>query len=322
MSKHSKQIDEFYATSLETARWLISELGSRFELRGKTALEPCVGGFVFPTCASELNWTTNDINVWTDQVPDTQCDFLKSDFGRFDFVITNPPFGSGNKLAFDFLKKSAELTDVIAMVVPSSMGELTPRLHRLMPLDFDLVFAEKCPSQLFNLPDGTRRSVRTHGVIWERTPGFKRNLPKKAVLDTRTPFLEFCKDGEFAVRVYGDGLGDTRPWDNNCSGSWARFNCRNRKQIVALKLMMSFPWRYFVGSSGGGRAPWEKSPGVIPTVSTSKLIHYVNCLAVLEGRLDPLEGVDYDEFLRTYTDQILKGLVVPVGEVVQSSVFK
>ena len=311
VSKHSKQIDEFYATSPETVQWLIAELQSRYDLENKTALEPCVGGFVFPVNAPQLIWTTNDLNAWTDHAPDTIGDFLEAKFDRFDFIITNPPFGAGNKLAFDFLRKSAELADVIAMVVPSSMGKLTSRLHNLMPLDFELVFAETCPSQMFDLPDGSRRPVRTHGVIWEKVPNHKRVPPKKSILDDRTTLLEFCEDGQFAVRVYGDGIGDTRPWDESCSGSWARFNCGKKKQIVTLKLLMSFPWRYAVGSSGGKRAPWENSPAVIPTVSLSKLVHHTNCLAVLEGRLDPLEGVDYEGFLSTYKDQMLKGLRAP-----------
>ena len=312
MSKHSKQIDEFYATSPETAQWLIAELQSRYNLETKTALEPCVGGFVFPKNAPQLTWTTNDLNAWTDRAPDTLGDFLETEFEKFDFVITNPPFGVGNKLAFDFLRKSAELSDVVAMVVPSSMGKLTPRLHNLMPLEFELVFAEKCPSQLFNLPDGSQRPVRTHGVIWERKPNHKRKPPVKPTLDTRTPFFEYCDEGDFAVRVYGDGIGDLRPWDETCGGTWLRFRFHRNKQCVGMKLIMSYPWRTVYGGSGKGRAPWDGSPGVVPATSAAKLLHHTNCLAVLEGRLEPLEGVDYEEFLTQYQEQMLKGLVVPV----------
>ena len=187
VSKHSNKIDEFYATSPATANWLLAELAKLRPLAG-TALEPCVGGFVFPDCAPELIWTTNDLNQWTDRVPDNQSDFLEADFERYDFVITNPPFGPNNKLALAFLQKAATLTDTIAMIVPSSMGGLTARIHNALPKDFKLAFSKQCPDQWFDLPDGTKRPVRTHGIIWLREDGYKRPAPKKPKLDARTPF--------------------------------------------------------------------------------------------------------------------------------------
>lgn len=311
MSKHSNKIDEFYATSKETAAWLANVLRERYNLKGKTALEPCVGGFVFPDTLAELRWSTNDLNKWTDRDPDTISDFLETDFPRFDFIVTNPPFGASNKLAYNFLKKCAELSDVVAMVVPSSMGALNPRLHNLLPKDFELVFTERCPNQWFDLPDGTRRDVRTHAVIWERRDGYKRPAPAKPVIDDREPFFYFCDDGEFALRVYGDGAGDMKPWDPSCSGTWARFNCQKKKQIIALKLIMSFPWRHLVGSCGNGRAPWDDSPGVVPTISARNVLHWTNCIAVCEGRIPPKDGVDYDLFLEEASEKLLVGLKAP-----------
>lgn len=311
MSKHSEKIDEFYATSRETAKWLAEVLREKYSLKGKTALEPCVGGFVFPDTLTELKWSTNDLNCWTDRKPDTVLDFLESDFPRFDFVITNPPFGAGNKLAHHFLKKCTELSDVVAMIVPSSMGTVNSRLHGLLSKDFKLVFSEVCPSQYFDLPDGTRRDVRTHAVIWERQEGYKREAPVKPVIDDREPFFFFCDDGEFCLRIYGDGIGDMRPWDSSCGGTWARFKCHRNKQIVALKLIMSFPWRHLVGSCGKGRAPWDDSPGVVPTISPGKVLHWTNCVAVCEGRIPPKEGVDYKQFLEEAAEKLLIGLKVP-----------
>lgn len=311
MSKHSKKIDDFYATSPETAEWLFDELRSRYDLKGKTAFEPCVGSFVFPSAGEEMTWKTNDLNQWTDRKPDTQLDFLREDFGEVDFVITNPPFGPGNKLAHMFLEKAARLAPVVAMIVPSSMGKMSTRLHNLMPEDYELVFAERCPCQWFDLPDGTRRPVRTHGIIWERKEGYVRPAPKKPILDTRTDYIIPDDEGKFAIRVYGDGIGDMRPWDETCSGSWVRFNCAKGRQIVALKLLMSFPWRWLTGSAGNDRAPWDDSPGVIPTCSMSTLLHWTNCIAVLEGRQEPIEGVDYSQVLKDLHDRWMVGLQCP-----------
>jgi hypothetical protein len=312
MSKHSATVDEFYATSPETAKWLLEELAKRYDLDDKTALEPCAGGFIFPTTAPQLAWTTNDLNQWTDRQPDTRSDFLETEFKRHDFVITNPPFGPNNKLAFAFLEKSAQLADTIAMIVPSSMGSLTARLHNLMPADFKLVFNERCPCQWFDLPDGSKRPVRTHGVIWERVPGYNRPAPKKPKLDARTPFFELADDGVFALRIYGDGIGDLKPHDETVGGTWIRFNFHRNKQCVGLKLIMSFPWRYLYGSSGKGRAPWDDSPGVVPSTTYARILHFTNCMAVLEGRLDPDPEVDYEDFLDEFTMQVTGGLSAPL----------
>lgn len=311
MSKHSNKVDEFYATNSDTARWLFDQVADRYETSGKTSLEPCVGGWAFPNAASAVEWTTCDLNVWTDRDPDHVGDFLEMSLPAHDFVITNPPFGQSNKLAHAFLEKAASIAPVVAMIVPSSMGKLTPRLHKLMPLDYKLVFAETCPCQWFVLPDNTQRPVRTHGVIWEKIEGYTRPAPVKPIKDLRTSFFEFCDEGDFAVRVYGDGVGDLKPVDETCGGTWARFKCGRGKQIISLKLIMSFPWRWAVGSSGDGRAPWDDSPGVVPTVTPSDILHWTNCIAVLEGRIPPAEGVDYDDALTKLRDRLTIGLQLP-----------
>jgi hypothetical protein len=313
MSKHSAKLDEFYATSPETAQWLVAELATRYNLAGRTALEPCAGGFVFPDACPELNWSTNDLNQWGSRQPDTVQDFLESEFPSYDYIITNPPFGPNNKLAFAFLEKSTQLADVVAMIVPSSMATLNARIHKVIPLDFKLVFSERCPSQWFELPDGSHRPVRTHGVIWERVPDYKRPTPKKEPLDNRTDILEFTDCGNFAIRLYGDGIGDLNPYNPDLGGTWARLNFAPRKQCVGLKLLMSYPWRYHYGSSGKGRAPWDESPGVVPAISTSQLLHFVNTLAVLEGRLPPLPDIDYGTFLTNLETKLLEGLTNPRG---------
>jgi hypothetical protein len=254
---------------------------------------------------------TNDLNLWTDRVPSRQGDFLEGDFDRVDLIITNPPFGPNNKLAFAFLEKSAQLAEVIAMIVPSSMGPLTARIHKILPPDFKLVFSERCPNQFFNLPDGSKRPVRTHGIIWERVPGYKRKAPKKPTLDSRTDILEFTDDGDFAIRIYGDGIGDLKPYDDTVGGTWARMRFQRNKQCIGLKLLMAYPWRWHYGSSGKGRAPWDDSPGVVPAISTSRMLHFVNTMAVLEGRLPPLPEINYEQFLDEYLENTATGLTSP-----------
>ena len=74
---------------------------------------------------------------------------------------------------------------------------------------------------------------------------------------------------------------------------------------------MAYPWRWHYGSSGKGRAPWDDSPGVVPAISTSKLLHFVNTMAVLEGRLDPIPDINYETFLADLEVKLLTGLSIP-----------
>ena len=312
MSKHSSTIDEFYATTPETALWLVNVLRARYGLEGKTAFEPCVGAFVFPDSAPELDWSTNDLNAWTERKPDTLFDFLESDFGQFDFVITNPPFGAGNKLAFNFAGKACKHAKVVAMVIPSIMGEWTKRLDNIIPRDMKLAWSEKCPSQWFDLPDGTKRRVRTHAIIFEKHDGYERPKFKEPILDIRTPFFKFCDDGNYGVRVFGDGLGDLWPYhDDLPMGCFMRLKFHRQQMITGSRLIMNYPWRWHVGMGGRGRAPWCADPPIVPRISGGKIYHYTNSMAVLEGRIPPLEGVDYEDFLKTLQHQLLYGFQLP-----------
>ena len=62
---------------------------------------------------------------------------------------------------------------------------------------------------------------------------------------------------------------------------------------------------------GRGRAPWCNDPPIVPRISGGKILHYTNSMAVLEGRIPPLEGVDYEDFLKTLQQQLLYGFQLP-----------
>lgn len=309
MSKHSESISDFYATPPETAEWLVEEVRARYDTHQKVAMEPCVGGWVFPDVGVEMSWRTNDLNIWSGRKPDTVKDFLTNDFPACDFIISNPPFGPKNKLAVNFISKSLEVAPVVAMVVPSVIAVIDKRMHNALPLDTKLVFSKPCPVQEFELPDGTKRHVRTHGVIFERVPGYVRKAPKPIIKDHRRDLIDFCDDGKFVIRTYGDGIGDVQPWREGLSGTWARFNTHG-KQCAVLKLLTTFPWRFLYGNCGQNRAPWGNLAPKTPTISSGQITHHVNCMGVLEGRLEPKEGLDYNEFLEEFTRKTLFGLKV------------
>jgi hypothetical protein len=311
MRDHSFSVDEFYATNTTTARWLFDVVADRYDTSGKTALEPCVGGYAFPDVASAVEWTTCDLNTWTDRDPDHLGDFLELDLPTFDFVITNPPFGRGNKLAFAFAGKACKHAPVVAMVLPSIMSVWSKRLDNVIPRDMKMVFAEPCPNQWFDLPDGSTRDVRCHGVIFERVEGYKRPKFVPPVEDKRKDLIDFNDNGKWCIRVFGDGIGDIREWTPELkSGCFVRFDTHG-KQCAGLKLLASYPWRFIYGNAGQRRAPWGKLAKKTPTITANQILQHVNCMAVLEGRMSPMEGVDYEGFLKRFTEQTFFGLTLP-----------
>lgn len=62
---------------------------------------------------------------------------------RFTLAIGNPPYGVGGNLAIKFLNKTAELTDDIRFVLPtsvrkpSSLNKISPNLHCIEDVDCD-----------------------------------------------------------------------------------------------------------------------------------------------------------------------------------------
>lgn len=76
-------------------------------------------------------------------------DFLQLN-RRFDgkvLIIGNPPFGRNNSLSLAFIKKSAEIADTIAFILPLSYKKQS--LYDKIPLSFWKVYEEDLPKNSF-----------------------------------------------------------------------------------------------------------------------------------------------------------------------------
>lgn len=180
VSKTAKKYDDAYFTKLETAKWCIDKLAELYDLKGKTALEPACGSGVFVRASEDsgLVWTTNELFPQLAQgfVHDFTIDFGKDDLtalGHHDFVITNPPFGHSSMLARKFVKRSLEVADVVAMILPKACRRHTA-IDKDIPQDVKVVVDEDLPNSVFLLPDGTERAVGCVFMVFERVPGYKR----------------------------------------------------------------------------------------------------------------------------------------------------
>ena len=176
----AKKFKDAYFTSPSDAKWCIEKLGELFDLRGKIALEPAAGSGVFLRASkkSGLDWVTNELYPEFAQgyEADFSLDFAKDDLGplgRFDFVITNPPFGHCSHTARKFVKRALEISDVVAMLLPRSCRRGTT-IDKDIPDDVKIVVDEDLPGGTFDLPDGTTKEVGCVLLVYQRVPGYSR----------------------------------------------------------------------------------------------------------------------------------------------------
>ena len=179
-SDSATKFKDAYFTSPADAAWCIDRLGEQYELKDKIALEPAAGSGVFLRASKKtgLNWVTNELYPEFAQgyEADFSVDFAKddlSDLGTFDFIITNPPFGTSSSLARKFVKRSLDISNVVAMLLPRGCRRRT-FLDRDIPDDVKITIDEDLPGGVFDLPDGTTRKVGCVFMAFERVPGYSR----------------------------------------------------------------------------------------------------------------------------------------------------
>ena len=152
--------DKFYTKS-EVAKECYNFLITHFpEVEDKLFLEPSAGeGRFLPYLK---NYVALDIKPENDLI--TEQDFLVYKTEEEHYItIGNPPFGSRSKLAIDFFNKAAEMSDIIAFIVPVSFMKwsVQKNLDNAFAL-YDYFYLE--PESFTD--QGNPFSVRTVFQIW------------------------------------------------------------------------------------------------------------------------------------------------------------
>ncbi len=180
-SADSNKFKDAYFTKPSDVEWCYEKLEALYgDLTGKTALEPACGSGVFVKAAPQLMWTTNELfpDFSQGMAHSFNLDFAKGDrsaLGNYDFVIGNPPYGKASHLAKRFLRNALEHSDVVAMVLPKALRRHT-LWDKYFPDDCKVMCEEDIPSQSFDLPDGSTKSVGTFFLVLERVKGYSRGL--------------------------------------------------------------------------------------------------------------------------------------------------
>ena len=254
-------INDQYFTPAETAEWCFKEVSEKtgwiFE---GTALEPAVGAFAFPKAASKLglslDWTTNDLYPQPNLNPSYQEDFRTFDHGRFDYVITNPPFGKVNSLAKVFTKKACTMSDRVMMLLPRGARRMA--FLDNIPRNMKLVYEGLVENKTFILSTGEIREVPVCVLAWEKV---NYEIPTiKSQLDLRTEMVvHWASDLEdwdtrlgeidFQVARWGDIGKIFKPEKMKQSGARISVKCKGISREDFVRIQTSLDLSDFVEKS-------------------------------------------------------------------------
>lgn len=284
-SKLAEQIHDQYFTPVDTAKWCYElaheTLGWDFV---GTALEPSVGAFAFVKAAEDLGlkleWTTNDLFPQPEYSPTHTKDFKELDLGRFDYCITNPPFGKVNSLAKVFAKKGCEIADRCMMVLPR--GAMRLGFRDAMPRYNELVIESLLPSEEFVTSCGQTKIVKTCVMAWQKVDRYIPTI--KETLDLRTDLIEHWGSGDpdwdtkkgpidFQVARWGNMGHVFTPERMKQSGARISIACTNISREDFLRVHESVDLEDFV----------EKSSNYPPAFDVPVWLHRFNQRAVELG---------------------------------------
>lgn len=202
--------EQFY-TPRKLAVSLIAELESVIgPIAGKSVLEPAggSGSFVDAVLAQGANSVTSfDIEPLHPRVQ--KGNFLELELSEtFDLTISNPPFGRNNSLSIPFFNKAAELSDVVAFIVPRSWRKwsVTNRINLNFELVKDIDLAIDYVDADENLISSKNR-LSTCFQVWKRS-----SMPREPI---RIQDLGIIKkvspdEADIALTIFGYGCGSVK----------------------------------------------------------------------------------------------------------------
>lgn len=185
-----------------------------------------------------------DIDPQFDHAGIIKADYLKEDIeylpGRL--VIGNPPYGRCLNLAQKFYKKSTEIADYIAFILPISQLNNTQSMYA-----FDLIYSEDLGLETY-----TDRALHCCFNIYRRPASGELNQRKAQKLKDITIWRQDCKgyeDKEFDIRIcyWGDGTAGKVLQEGEKYSAEYKIKVNNpeiRDEVVAV--LSSFNWKEYL----------------------------------------------------------------------------
>ncbi len=173
-----------------------------------------------------------------------KADYLATDieylWGRL--IIGNPPYGRCLNMAQKFFKKSVEIADYIAFILPISQLNNTRSMY-----EFDLVYSEDLGVQHY-----TDRDLHCCFNIYKRPETGELNKKPTAKLKDITIYRQDStgyEDKEFDIRMcyWGDGTaGKILKEDERYSAEYKiKINNQEKREDI-IRVLNTFNWREYL----------------------------------------------------------------------------
>lgn len=187
-----------------------------------------------PACSSKCNGFTTVF----------RADYLQRDinylWGRL--VIGNPPYGRCMNMAQKFFKKSVEIADYIAFILPISQLNNTRSMY-----EFDLIYSEDLGKQWY-----TDRELHCCFNIYKRPESGELNKKPSVKLNDITIYRQDSKgygDRDFDIRMcyWGDGsAGKILKDGENYSAEYKiKINNKEKREEI-IRVLSTFDWKEYL----------------------------------------------------------------------------
>ena len=222
INKNTNKLDlDQYYTSYEDMEYCVNKAWDIIYDLGYSVsefLEPSAGEGVFSNYLM-----TSGLDVIAIDIEPKRENIIKADYLTYDikykkgrFVIGNPPYGARLNMAQKFYKKSVQIADYIAFILPISQLNNTQSMY-----EFDLVYSEDLGELIFS---GSRKVHCCLNVYIRPKNGL--NKKKKSKLEDITIIRQDKKgydDIKEDIRIcyWGDGtVGKVLKPDEHYSGEY------------------------------------------------------------------------------------------------------
>lgn len=232
------ELDKYY-TSKELAKYCVSKTKEIIGEENITEwLEPSAG------CGNFLDYLGNNYLAYDISPEDKRIvkqDYLKLDLGykKGRCTIGNPPFGNRNILSVRFFKKSIQLGDYIAFILPISQYKNNMQMY-----EFDLIYSED-----LGLKDYSTKQLHCCFNIYTRNKKGLNYKPNYKLKDVEV--LEYRRNGGYKKPIYYDfgmcSWGDSLGKEIEYVGQYAQENYfiikNNRYKSKILDIGKNTDWK-------------------------------------------------------------------------------
>lgn len=242
-----KITNDKYYTPIDLANYCIDKV---FEIIGEhnisEIIEPSVGDGSFLHHKERIIHFAYDIepNCESEYTNILKADFLESDIKYLEgrLIIGNPPYGRCLNLAQKFFKKSVEIADTIAFILPISQLNNTRSMF-----EFDLVYSED-----LGLKKYTDRDLHCCFNIYKRPSDNELNKKQNIKLNDINIYRQDSKnyaERNFDIRMcyWGDGTcGKILKESENYSAEY-KIKINNKELFDEIyNLITTFDWKLYL----------------------------------------------------------------------------